>query len=338
MEKILVKKQDNQKEILEMCKVSTAEVAKKYVLTELDRDMFKGNEYILNKYFKNENNEDCCYANLLAFRGLKVRVSGKTRTIIKAPKIEFTKKEQKALEKLNVTIEDLTLYDMKKVLRDDFGREVSLAGYKYNPEHYKFAQAYMQDEYEEDLFKNKSKEEELAEYEAERRARVEPLDFSALDSLYNVLYKAIKSRLVMILHLESVPGILNNALDCYYKGVSCGASNGAMNAKIAEIRQLLEDEEVIKWLKTNPTDLMFDEAEYVETYQKVLRQLTNITDEPLEYCRDLLENPEDEFIDKIIANDYIEPTSFDEKFVSYDYDKNEYIFIEDIDDDDCYLD
>lgn len=267
-QKILMKNETN--EVLGLCKVSPkTKQDESLKFTELGRDMFKDNKVILDRYFKNESGQDCYYANLLWFR----------------------------------QFEDVELNDIKKQLKIDFGKKVSLAGFKHNPEHYKFNTCFNQDEYEEDLFKDKSNEEEQAEMEAERKARIDELDIDAVDSLYKVLFRAIKARLVMILHLEDIPGIINNARDCYYKGVNCSASNAAMHAKIAEIRTLLEDKETVEWLKTKPTDLMFDKFDYVTTYQKVLRQLTDIRDEPLESCRDLLENPEDLYLEEIIVND-----------------------------------
>ena len=287
MEKILVKEQQ---EILAMCKQVAKKEEDKLMFVELGRDMFKDNKYILNKYFRNENLQDCYYANLLAFRN----------------------------------VPDINLYDIKKQLKKDFGKSVSLAGYKYNPEHYRFADCSLQEEYEEDLFKSKTNEEENAEFEAERRtSSVDPIDFDAVESLYAVLFKGINARLVMILHLEDIPGIINNAYDCYYKGVTCSASNAAMYAKIAEIRALLEDNEVIEWLKTKPTDMMFDKFDYVDTYQRVLRQLTGIRDESLEYCRDLLENSEDLWIEDIVANDYPDCESYIEN--NYTEDEDDYL-------------
>ena len=284
MEKILVKD-----EILAMCKPVAKKEEDKLMFVELGRDMFKDNKYILDKYFRNERGQGCYYANLLAFR----------------------------------EVPNVTIYEIKKQLKKDFGKSVSLAGYKYNPEHYRFEDCYLQEEYEEDLFKCKSKEEEEAEFEAERRAPVDPIDFDAVESLYSVIFKGIKARLVMILNLETIPGIINNAYDCYYKGVTCSASNAAMHAKIAEIRALLENNEVIEWLKTKPTDMMFGHFEYVDTYQRLLRTLTGIRDESLEYCRDLLENSEDLWIEDVIANDYPDCESYIEN--NYTEDEDNYL-------------
>lgn len=270
MEKVLVKNQTL--EILAMCKANAKQEDNKLMFVELGRDMFKDKPNILNKYFKNKDNQDCYYANLLAFKG----------------------------------IEGINTYEIKKQLKQDFGKEVSLAGYKYNPEHYRYASCIQQNEHDEELFKNKTTEEERAEFEAERRARIEELDFDAVESLYAVLFKALKVRWVMLLNLESIPGILNNALDCYYKGVNCSMSNAAMHSKIAEIRRLMEDEEMIKWLKTKPTDLMFDKFDYVDTYQRVLRQITDISNENLEYIKELIENPEDLWVEDILNNEYLD--------------------------------
>ena len=292
MIKILTKEQ---KEVLAMCKpIAKEEKEDKLMFVDLGRDMFEGNEYILNKYFRNENLHKCYYANLLAFRD----------------------------------IPNITVYEIKRQLKKDFGKSVSLAGYKYNPEHYRFADCYIQEEYEEDLFKCKSKEDEEAEFEADRRAIVDPIDFNAVESLYAVLFKAIKARLVMILNLEDIPGLINNAFDCYYKGITCSACNGAMYAKIAEIRKSLENPEVIKWLKTKPTDISFDKYDYINTYQKVLRQLTGISNETVEYCRDLLENSAELWIEDIIKNDYIECNDYIENNYTEDEDDYEYNYLD----------
>ena len=145
----------------------------------------------------------------------------------------------------------------------------------------------------------------------------------------------------MIFNLENIPGIINNALDCYYKGVSCGASNAAMHAKIAEIRQMLEDNEVIEWLKTNPTDLCFDKNMYVETYQKVLRQITGIRNDSEEnelrnYVYDVIHNEEDLWEEDILSNSLFDNfISYDDRLIGYDFDKEEYQISEAYDDEDA---
>lgn len=250
------------------------------VFNSLSRDMFKDNHYILNKYFKNEVGQDCYYANLLYFRN----------------------------------IENIKLEDIKAALKFDFQKSVSLAGYKYNQEHYKFATQSMQDEYEEDLFKYNK--DEVLEFEADRRKRIEPLDFGALETLYLVLHKALRQRYIMLFNLETVPGILNNALECHFLGVNCGPSNEAMYAKIAEVRQLLENPTVIEWLKTGVTDMSFDKEEYVEAYQRVLRSLTAIRTEDLEEYREAIHNEYDLFEDEILSNNCIDACSYVEN-VSY---------------------
>ena len=64
------------------------------------------------------------------------------------------------------------------------------------------------------------------------------------------------------------------------------------------------------------------------TYQKVLRQLTGINNEPLEYCRDLLENPADLWIEDIIKNDYIECNDYIENNYTEDEDDYEYDYLD----------
>ena len=311
----LKKVNDERKEILSLCK-KKEEITK---FVDLGRDMFKDKPIILNKYFRNESGQPCYYANLLFFKN----------------------------------IEGITLDQIHNVLKADFKEPISLAGYKYDKEHYRFYTQYMQDEYEEDLFKVKSREEEDAEKEAERCTRIEPLDFKALESLYSFIYKAIKQRYVILFNLEDIPAMLNNALDCYFKGVNCNVSNNNMYARIEEIRALFENSEVIEWLKTGVNDLSclvidtkahvvthkimnykdyFDEEEwkwyqlpvsepfkevvdtkidlskdYIETYQKVLRTLTGITDDSLkDTCYEIIHNAEDLWEEDILANDIVE--------------------------------
>lgn len=246
----------------------------KIIFAELGRDMFKNNSYILNKYFRNEYGQECFYANLFSF-----------------PK-------------------EMPLYALKKALKKDFGKDVSLKGYRNDSRHYKFVSCYLQNEYEEDLFREKSKEEEFAECLAERKARIEPIDFNAVEILYAVLFKALKQRYIMLFNLESVPAIIHNAFDCYYLGVSCGASNAAMHAKIEEIRRIVEDPNVIKWLKTGASDMNFDKEDYIDTYQRVLRTLTGIRDTSLEEVKDLIHNEYDLFEEEILENNCIEFDSY----------------------------
>ena len=272
MENILVK--NPVKEILELCKHNTK--TEKINIKDLCRTDYKDNKVILDKYFKNERGEDCFYANLLYFR----------------------------------QFENVSLNDIKNALKSDFKKAISLAGYKYNPEHYKFVTQALQDEYEEDLFKCKSREEEeLEKYEEYKYKQIEGIDFEAVDKLTKVLFNALRKRWVMIFHLENIPGLINNALECHYLGVSCKPSNNAMNAKIAEIRALLDNKDVIEWLKTNPTDLMFDRCDYVSTYQRVLRNLTCIDNE-LSYVREIIHNPEDIFEEEILSNEFINTTCY----------------------------
>ena len=254
------------KAILEQCKVKD-----EIVFIELGRDMFKDNEYILNKYFKNEHGQPCYYANLLAFKEIK-----------------STMKPE----------------DLKSILKKDFGRPVSLKGYKYNPEHYKFIQQYVQDEYEEDLFKEQPEE-------VEELRQIESLDFEALKSL-----SVIKKRVVILFELETIPALLNRALDCYCKGVSCKQCNLEMRTKLASLNSLLSNKEVIEWIKTGPTDMSFDKEDYIETYQRVLRTLTDCK-ENLEEYRDCIHNEDDLFENEIIENNYIECDSYIEN-INYD--------------------
>lgn len=277
MKNVLVK--DPKNEILELCKKGN----EKLVFVELGRDMFKGNEYILNKYFRNENGYACYYPNLLAFREIK---------------------------------SILTPKELKAILRKDFGKEVDLTGYRYNPEHFKYIVQEIQDDYDENLFREQE-DEVVSELN-----QIDSLDFEAVKSLSRIIDKAIRKRTVILFELEDVPGIINNALDCYCKGVSCRQANEAMRAKLAKLNSLLNDKEVIEWIKSNPTDMLFDKEDYIETYQRVMRTLTSCK-ESLEEYRDCIHNDEDLFEDDIIENNYIECDSYEENEEYSDEDESE---------------
>lgn len=299
--KILVKNPKN--EILEKIQVKNSEKEKPILFIEQERSMYKNNPEILNKYFRNEEGHSCCYANLLAFD------------------------------------KEANLKDVKKILEKDFGKPVSLKGYKHNPEHYRFASALLQNEYEEDLFRN-SEDEALPEYYS---LGLEELDYEAVNTLTKVLWKAIKQRYVMILNLEGIPGLIHNALDCKYNGINCSASNNAMRSKIEEIRNLLENKDVKAWLETGASDMSFDKNEYISVYQKILKQLTSIRSELdkdlfKEQVFDLIHNEYDIFEENILDYDTVEETPFSDNLIGYDFDKGEYFFSEAYEEDDNYLD
>ena len=292
---ILEKVKDNSKnEILELCNDNS----KKLVFVELGRDMFKDNEYILNKYFRNEEGKDCYYANLLAFREIK---------------------------------SVMTPYQLKNILRKDFKADVSLIGYRYNPEHYRFVQQYVQDEYEEDLFKYQDEDE------VEDMRQIDSLDFDAVKQLSIIMDRAIKKRVVILFELESVPALLNRALDCYCKGVSCKQCNKEMRAKLASLNSLLNNKEVIEWIKTGPTDMSFDKEDYIETYQRVLRTLTDCK-ENLEEYRDCIHNEDDLFENEIIENNYIECDSIETLSYKAKIARNQGLYGEQKVEEDDYLD
>lgn len=146
------------------------------------------------------------------------------------------------------------------------------------------------------------------------------LDYEAIDSLYKLLFKALKKRLVIILDLESVPSIINLALRCRYQGYDCKGINALMNSKLTETRQLLENLDVKEWLNTGASDMSLEASDYVVTYQRVLRQISDIKDEPLEYFREIIHNEYDLFEEEILKNEAIEVSYFSENL---DYDEED---------------
>lgn len=285
---ILEKCKVDKNEILSMCKKE-----KSTNIKDLGRDMYKDNEVILNKYFRNENGYPCYYANLLYFRKLDKDIPNEVKLKI-----------------------------IKAELRKDFGETISLAGYKYNAEHYRFVKQFVQDEYEEDLFKNKSNEDEENELEADRHKCVESidnLDIINIDRLYNEYFTALKHRLLVIFDLVDAPAILNNCIECYYLGVSLGPTKQVIANKLANIDKIINDKEFIQWMKSKPTDLaVCDEKDYIETYQKSLRQLTKITDMSFDEIKDLIHNEEDIFEEDILRNEMLEVS-----YIDYSFDSDE---------------
>ena len=150
----------------------------------------------------------------------------------------------------------------------------------------------------------------------------EGLDLEKADLLRKTVFKAIRKRMLMILNLDTCIALLNNAYDCHFNGVNCHMSNLAINAKLNELKRLLNNPSVQEWLKTNPTDLSFEKSDYINTYTKVLRQLTDIRGESLEYLKDVIHNEEDIFEDEILANEVFEEEQY----------------FEDVNDEDTYLD
>lgn len=148
----------------------------------------------------------------------------------------------------------------------------------------------------------------------------EELDYEALDNLYKLLFKALKKRLVILLNLENIPSIINNALACRYNEYDCKSANLTMRNKLEETRKLLENPEMQEWLKSEPSDMLLDKNDYITTYQRILRQLTDIRDDKLNYVKDFLHNEFDLFEQNIIDNEYVEVINFAD-FLNYEEDE-----------------
>ena len=130
------------------------------------------------------------------------------------------------------------------------------------------------------------------------------------EELYRFCIKAIKKRLVMLLDAEKVVDQLVNILK-YTNGLSSNCTSfqasNLINTKKA-LSNKLHDKKLQEFIKTNNDFSVFAKDEltrndYIETYQRVLRKLTNITDSNLDFIRDIISNKEDNLEDEIIAND-----------------------------------
>lgn len=130
------------------------------------------------------------------------------------------------------------------------------------------------------------------------------------EELYRFCIKAIKKRLVMLLDAEKVVDQLVNILK-YTNGLSSNCTSfqasNLINTKKA-LSNKLHDKKLQEFIKTNNDFSVFAKDEltrndYIETYQRVLRKLTNINDSNLDFIRDIISNKEDSLEDEIIAND-----------------------------------
>lgn len=130
------------------------------------------------------------------------------------------------------------------------------------------------------------------------------------EELYRVCIKAIKKRLVMLLDVEKIVDQLVNILK-YTNGLSSNCTSFQASSLINVRKALivkLQNKQVSKFIKENNDFSVFAKDEltrndYIETYQRVLRKLTNITDSNLDFIRDIISNKEDSLENEIIAND-----------------------------------
>lgn len=268
---------------------------------ELVRDNYLDKPTVLRRYFVNSSGNACWRANLM---GLKM---------------EFPFDEWKKSKHIEKRAESRYFSYLKSIAERDFGMKLSFKGYSENPRFFAYSTWYNQIEYEEeDWFREKSTEQENDEKEYERRHTIiEGLDFEAVETLEKVFYKALKERLIILLNLESVPFIINNAYDCFFNGVTCSQSNSMMRAKIAEISKILLDKEANDWIKAGNNDITLfamdpaNRFNYIETYQKVLRALTDIRDEKLDEVLALIDNEADPLQKAILANHIVEDEIFE---------------------------
>lgn len=137
------------------------------------------------------------------------------------------------------------------------------------------------------------------------------LDIDLFTNLYNFCIKAIKSRLVMILDLEKVISSLVNIEEYTYgfKENPTVTQAESLKAFYRDIKAKLSDKKVKEFIKVNNDYTVFgcDDAtrcDYITTYQKVIRLLTNTCGESLEFYKDVINNVKDELQSIILDNTY----------------------------------
>jgi DNA-binding ferritin-like protein (Dps family) len=276
------------KDLLNSCKVSniletivenTSDQAIRFA--EISRYDYKNNQYILNKYFRNHIGNRCAYANLFH-----------------------------VWEDSNLPEDKRNNYNLHKILKKDFGCKVILLGYDSDLEHYRYEDLFIQNEYDEDRWRFKDdNRNELRIQDFYNNCQV--LNLDNFNKLSKLIYRAVQQRLVIFLNLEDIPGILNKALDISLHSEDCSYINNLIVNKINEITELCNNKEVRKWLDNKVTDMSLytDElmlSDYIQTYQKVIKSLFNISQEDFSYIKELIHNDLDLFEEQILNNLYVE--------------------------------
>ena len=266
-------------------------------LADLTRKDFKGNEKVLNKYFVNNQGY-----SLNRFRIPKENIEFKQQVVDECNKLS-SKKDYKNLNYL-------VLKALKNVIARELGyKSVSTVGLSKNDEDYKYYSWLYQEINTEDDFRETDMKPHYNTMHEALNSEIysSQIDLDTKDKLYNLIYLAIKQRLVMLLGLENiVPLVSLETFDNVHS-----AYNSILNAYRTKILKLCKDKEVNEFIKKyNDIEIYAKDEnfkfDYVNTYSKILRQLTDIRDEKLEYVRSIIHNDEDILEEEILSNQSVE--------------------------------
>ena len=266
-------------------------------LIDLTRKDFEGNTKVLNKYFVNRQGY-----SLNRFRIPKENSEFKQQVVDECNKLS-SKKDYKNLDYL-------ILKALKNVIARELGyKSVSTVGLSKNDEDYQYySWLYQEINTEDDFRATDMKPHYNTMHEAlSSEVYSSQIDLNTKDKLYNLIYLAIKQRLVMLLGLENIVSLVS--LETFDNVHS--AYNSILNVYRTKILKLCKDKEVNEFIKKyNDIEIYAKDEnfrfDYVNTYSKILRQLTDIRDEKLEYMRSIIHNDEDILEEEILSNQLVE--------------------------------
>lgn len=277
--------------ILDTIKVIDLKV-KDTAVGSLHRPMFKDNPYICKKYFTNEKGYACyeCRARLTK------------------QDYETLVKELKVKNEANLHFKTASKYYKDKVLKmmlsRDFGMNISLEGLLTEEKDFRYPSASAHDVYDEDIFREE-------EHEVLEPLKV-ALDLDLYNEIHSFVVKAVRERLVMLLQLDNTIALLNNIIEYYSTtGFITNEMLSTMHSIKNKCYDVLTRESVKEWLDKGINDYVIfatDEntkQDYIRTYQGVLRQLSGISRERLDYMKEIVHNDIDSLEETIISNEDI---------------------------------
>ncbi len=241
-------------------------------VSELNRKDYLDNPEILNKYFRVNNHDiDTCYVS-----------------------------EEISIDEVRADFHNKKLYKDGNMLKSK------------TAEYYTGNKFYLNLDADDDSFRNGDDDSrKLSGYDVyvAQEVRSSTVDKDLFEELYRFCIKTIKRRLVMLLDTEKVINELINIIN-YTDGFSnnCTAiqSSALVNSK-KNLLKKISNRSVKDFIKSNNDYTVFGTDEltrndYIETYQRVLRKLTDIRDSNLDFIRDIISNKEDSLENEILEN------------------------------------
>lgn len=241
-------------------------------VSELNRKDYLDNPEILNKYFRVNNHDiDTCYVS-----------------------------EEISIDEVRADFHNKKLYKDGNMLKAK------------TAEYYTGNKFYLNLDADDDSFRNGDDDSrKLSGYDVyvAQEVRSSTVDKDLFEELYRFCIKTIKRRLVMLLDTEKIINELINIIN-YTDGFSnnCTAiqSSALVNSK-KNLLKKISNRSVKDFIKSNNDYTVFGTDEltrndYIGTYQRVLRKLTDIRDSNLDFIRDIISNKEDCLENEILEN------------------------------------